>query len=69
MSKSNLSTPAAPVVLPGGVHAQQYISIAQFAASRNVSRDTIRREIKRGRIIAKKVSERRVAIPASELLK
>jgi excisionase family DNA binding protein len=51
------------------VHPHQYISIAQFAALRGVSKDTIRREIAKGRIVAKKVSERRVAIPATELLK
>jgi excisionase family DNA binding protein len=56
-------------VLPHGLQAHQHVSIKEFAALRNVSPDTVRRLIKGGKIQARKVSERRVAIPASELLK
>jgi hypothetical protein len=67
MAKDDL--PVSPPVMPNGMHPYQMVSIAQFAALKNISKDTVRRGIRKGRIAAKKVSERRIAIPASELLK
>jgi hypothetical protein len=45
------------------------LSIERYSALRGISKDTTRREIKRGNIQARKLSARRVGIPASELRK
>ena len=58
-----------PQVLPNGMHPHQMLSIDKFSALRGISRDTTRREIKRGNIQAKKISKRRIGIPALELFK
>jgi hypothetical protein len=51
------------------MHPNQYVSISQYGALRNMSTATVRREIKRGNIQCKRLSLRRVGIPATELLK
>jgi hypothetical protein len=61
--------PHAPPVLPNGMYAHQMLSISQFAALQGVHVDTVRREIKKGNIQAKKLSARRIGIPALELFK
>jgi hypothetical protein len=68
MSKDPIAT-YAPPVLPNGMNAHQMLSIGQFSALRGISKDTTRREIARGNIQARKLSVRRIGIPASELLK
>ena len=69
MPKDTPQLPYAPPVLPNGMYAHQMLSIAQFAALQGVHPDTVRREIKRGNIPAKKLSKRRIGIPALELFK
>jgi hypothetical protein len=51
------------------MHPHQMLSIEQYSSLRGISKDTTRREIKRGNIQAKKLSKRRIGIPAMELLK
>ena len=63
-----VTIPVAPV-LANGMHPNQYVSISQYGALRNMSTATVRREIKRGNIQCKRLSLRRVGIPATELLK
>jgi len=69
MAKDVTQVTYAPQVLPNGMYPHQMLSIDQFSALRGISRDTTRREIKRGNIQMKKLSKRRVGIPASELFK
>jgi hypothetical protein len=47
----------------------RFVSIAQFAAATGLSKDTVRREIERGAIQSKRLSKRRIGIPATELSK
>ena len=58
-----------PFILPNRMHPHQMLSIEQYSSLRGISKDTTRREIKRGNIQAKKLSKRRIGIPAMELLK
>jgi hypothetical protein len=69
MPKDMPPLPYASPVLPNGMYAHQMLSIAQFAALQGVHVDTVRREIKKGNIPAKKLSARRIGIPALALFK
>jgi hypothetical protein len=68
MSKTDITMPAAPI-LPNGMLRDQLVSIGQYAQFRNISKDTVRRLIDKKKITAKKVSARRIGIPAFELFK
>ena len=69
MAKDMPLTGYAPPVLPNGMYPHQMLSIDQFAALRGISKDTVRRQIKKGNLPAKKVSARKWGIPALELFK
>jgi hypothetical protein len=69
MAKDITQVTYAPQVLPNGMYPHQMLSIDQFSALRGISKDTTRREIKKGNIQAKRLSARRIGIPALELFK